>query len=825
MRGAVRFPTGTPGLLGVGRQTAQARVAHFQARFRSLGAFQPLRSNDHRFGMQSRSTHQPHGPRHHRLRTHAGLASQHQPLPRGHAVWLRWVEAQLDRPLQHARNKGEFRIPDTRYTVDGYYAATRTVYEFHGCYWHGCPRCHLQRQETHARLLDRTMEDAYRTTQAKVQSLRDRGYTVVEMWECDWHHPVLPYRTGEKLTFPLCRTCVENQLDRLLHDKTWQCPHTDQQRALTGTWCTPELDKAVEQGYVVLKIHEVWHFPQSRQGLFAEHVDTWLKIKEEASGWPAGCTTQESQAQHLHNYARREGIHLDYDQVQHNPGRRALAKMMLNSMWGKFGQRHNKTQVRELTERQPSTTSWTVTRVISVTSAPWLKTAWKSTIPNKTTASPCPPTWTSSWPASPSVGPGSASTRPCSCWGNRSCTSIRTRWCLRTVPVKPVLPWASTWANSKMSWGTATASCSSARRGPRITVTRPGPARPSAKCGDSRSTAKEQRSSITMCCAKTSWTSCTPPWPNPAPHASPSPTPSNARPKTTPCTPDPPTKITVWCAANVWWIPRRLRAIRTATRGWFELATRTLVAQQVERWSLDPRVAGSSLAEGKKQTFLLLLRLSFPQDTLVAQWVERWTFNPRVVGLSPAEGAFKKKTETRQCNGNTPCCGLGISGSNPGLVLFFCLLASLVNIILKTNRGKNLQGVVSFLDGVPFFPFFYFLFFIFSFFYFFYFFIFFYFFHFFILFIFSFFYFSFFIFSFFYLFIFYFFFLMTPSPTHPSLIFSFPTYPSQIFSSPTHPSPLFLLLHCWWFPNPCRRFPKCRPGFGKYGLKGPMTSD
>ena len=101
--------------------------------------------------------------------------------------WLRWVEAQLDRPLQHERNKGEFRIPDTRYTVDGYDATTRTVYEFHGCYWHGCPRCHPQRQETHARLLDPTMEDAYRTTQAKVQSLRDHGYTVVEMWECDWH--------------------------------------------------------------------------------------------------------------------------------------------------------------------------------------------------------------------------------------------------------------------------------------------------------------------------------------------------------------------------------------------------------------------------------------------------------------------------------------------------------------------------------------------------------------------------------------------------------------------------------------------------------------
>ena len=66
------------------------------------------------------------------------------------------------------------------------------------------------------------------------------------------------------------------------------------------------------------------------------------------------------------------------------------------------------------------------------------------------------------------------------------------------------------------------------------------------------------------------------------------------------------------------------------------MGTRTLVAQQVERWTLDPRVAGSSPAEGKKRTFLLLL--TFPKDTLVAQWPERWTFNPRVVGSSSAKG-------------------------------------------------------------------------------------------------------------------------------------------------------------------------------------------
>ena len=88
--------------------------------------------------------------------------------------WLKRQESQLGRLLQHARNQGKFRIPGTHCTVDGYDNTTHTVYEFNGCYWHGCPRCHPQRQETHARLLGRTMEDAYHTTKAKVQFLRDQ---------------------------------------------------------------------------------------------------------------------------------------------------------------------------------------------------------------------------------------------------------------------------------------------------------------------------------------------------------------------------------------------------------------------------------------------------------------------------------------------------------------------------------------------------------------------------------------------------------------------------------------------------------------------------
>ena len=53
--------------------------------------------------------------------------------------------------------------------------------------------------------------------------------------------------------------------------RTRYCPHSDADRTLRGTWCTPELVKAVEKGYTLIKIHDVWHFPpwQRQTGLFA----------------------------------------------------------------------------------------------------------------------------------------------------------------------------------------------------------------------------------------------------------------------------------------------------------------------------------------------------------------------------------------------------------------------------------------------------------------------------------------------------------------------------------------------------------------------------
>ena len=59
--------------------------------------------------------------------------------------------------------------------------------------------------------------------------------------------PVLPYRCQKKLMFPLCRTCAETLQQN-------PCTHTDEERALTGTWVSEELKLAKEKGYRITQV-------------------------------------------------------------------------------------------------------------------------------------------------------------------------------------------------------------------------------------------------------------------------------------------------------------------------------------------------------------------------------------------------------------------------------------------------------------------------------------------------------------------------------------------------------------------------------------------
>ena len=166
------------------------------------------------------------------------------------------------------------------------------------------------------------------------------------------YHPILPRVSGGKLKFTLCAKCGDEE-----NQETCRC--SDEDRALVGVFCTPELHKAVNDlGYRILKIYEIYHFPDTSQyssetksgGLFTEYVNTFLKLKQESSGWPAWCETDEKKQEYIDQYFEHEGILLESDKIKDNPGLRSLAKLCLNSYWGRLAMDDNLTQSKFISQ-------------------------------------------------------------------------------------------------------------------------------------------------------------------------------------------------------------------------------------------------------------------------------------------------------------------------------------------------------------------------------------------------------------------------------------------------------------------------------------------
>lgn len=93
--------------------------------------------------------------------------------------------------MQLVRNSlnGEARVltPAQSYTVDGYDASSKTVFEYQGSYFHGCRKCvPNHRHKTRNCHPERTVEEKYQATLKKTAILRDAGYTVIEKWGCEF---------------------------------------------------------------------------------------------------------------------------------------------------------------------------------------------------------------------------------------------------------------------------------------------------------------------------------------------------------------------------------------------------------------------------------------------------------------------------------------------------------------------------------------------------------------------------------------------------------------------------------------------------------------
>ena len=107
----------------------------------------------------------------------------------------------------------------------------------------------------------------------------------------------------------------------------------------------------------MLEIHELYeynvtrHEPETREGgLFDGYIDTFLKLKAEASGNPAWVRTPADEERYIETFWKSEGVRLDRETINSNAAKRGLAKLRLNSMWGKQTERNVRTLTKIITE-------------------------------------------------------------------------------------------------------------------------------------------------------------------------------------------------------------------------------------------------------------------------------------------------------------------------------------------------------------------------------------------------------------------------------------------------------------------------------------------
>jgi hypothetical protein len=360
-------------------------------------------------------------------------------------IWLERLQQSSGVKICHAGNsiKEYFDNRATFSYVDGYSYHSTTgghIYEFLGCFWHGCPNCFGDKLDSLVELhpvRGVPWKLIHQKTMEKIQRLRMvyGGENVTTIWECRFdrslqQNPLSPYEKqvchlikdremffgGRTEVFsPYAKTNTDDSIQH--HDVTSMYPYVCAHKVLPighpqiffgsmcslsrlskhhsdpyfgyvrcrvvpklncrlgllpmkeegklqfdlhpkiGVWFTEEVYLAQSQGYEVTDIFEVLHFDSNNRSntYFRGYMSFFLRIKQESEGWKdagASCDnpTDEEKEQVIERLYQQNGqiARMRPDHVAKNPVRRALAKLNLNCLWGKFAQQDEGRPVQKI---------------------------------------------------------------------------------------------------------------------------------------------------------------------------------------------------------------------------------------------------------------------------------------------------------------------------------------------------------------------------------------------------------------------------------------------------------------------------------------------
>ncbi|CAC5360558.1 unnamed protein product [Mytilus coruscus] len=191
--------------------------------------------------------------------------------------------------IQHAKKGGEKKlfINNKCYKVDGYYYdrenKMRNVYEFFGCYWHGCTKCYSPEEICKKDRNKKTMKELYDQTKERLKTIEDYlkpNVKIHTIWECEF----------------------------------------DQQKY-------PEVDPHLKP-------------IDKRDAFYGGRTET-IQLYNNLSDLKRTIKNVKTKIQYIIDNA---AYNLDIDKVKHNSGLRFIAKICLNNLWGHFGMRDNFTQ-------------------------------------------------------------------------------------------------------------------------------------------------------------------------------------------------------------------------------------------------------------------------------------------------------------------------------------------------------------------------------------------------------------------------------------------------------------------------------------------------
>ena len=99
-------------------------------------------------------------------------------------IWLDYMASKNKVYIQHALNGGEkeLNINNNTYKIDGFCDKDNTVYEYNGCFWHGCPTCYRPTIINNKNKKD--MGTLNRNTIKKREMIMSAGYKHVAIYEC-----------------------------------------------------------------------------------------------------------------------------------------------------------------------------------------------------------------------------------------------------------------------------------------------------------------------------------------------------------------------------------------------------------------------------------------------------------------------------------------------------------------------------------------------------------------------------------------------------------------------------------------------------------------